>query len=50
MRHGESVYIRNYIERVNARKAAGINENALTDEEIREREIVHNTIALSEQF
>ena len=46
MRHGETSYIAEYCERKNARIAAGIDENALSPAEVKQREIEHNNHAM----
>ena len=46
LRHGETSYIKEYIERQEAKKAAGIFDDNLKPEEIKQREIDHHEHAM----
>ena len=50
MRHGETSFIQEYMERINARKAAGISNKDLTPEQIKQREIDYNEHSMQAKF
>ena len=50
MRHGQTSFLQEYVARRDARRAAGIDDEQLTPEEIKQRNLEHDQHSLQPQF